>query len=74
MTKAKHTILSSLPTDHPLRNAPLLAIGAQSHWVGSAPGKDWKPVEASWRIAMSCFNDLGPSWTANTEWRATAAL
>lgn len=66
-------ILAALPPGHPLRSAPLLAIGAQSRWLGSPPGKGWKPVLPNWRIAQLTFNDLGQAWTAHTEWRATTA-
>lgn len=67
-------ILSSLPPDHPLRNAPLLAIGAQNRWTGGPPDKGWKSVKPNWAIAGRSFNDLGPAWTAHTEWRGTIAI
>jgi hypothetical protein len=64
------TDLSSLPREHELRNAPLLDIGAQLRWSGSPPGKGWKSVRKSWKVASLTYNDLGPAWTKDTQWRA----
>lgn len=73
MTATTTPLLSALPGEHPLRNAPLLAIGAQNRWPGSPPGKKgWVTVGKKWRIATCTFNDLGPAWTAHLEWRASS--
>ena len=60
--------LESLPQDHPLRNATLIAIGAEYKFPVA---KNWRPVLASFKIARCCFNDLGEAWVKNITWRAT---
>lgn len=65
------TRLAALPHDHPARNLPLIEIGAQCRWIGAKPGKGWRPVGKTWRIARRSFNDLGSAWTTWDEWRAT---
>lgn len=60
--------LGELPADHPLRNAPLIEIGAGS----AQPGKSVSLVKSNWRIARKCFNDLGPAWTKGYVWSAQA--
>lgn len=78
-------LLGSLPANHPLRNRPLagaecrvfcwqggdLAIPfalRDAGWMPRAWSK-WRRVGDSWKIAGKCYNDLGPTWTENTEWR-----
>lgn len=62
--------LCMLDPDHRLRNAPLSKIGAEYRPAGT---KTWKRVGPQYRIAGRTFNELGESWTASTEWRATRA-
>jgi len=71
MTATTKPLLSELPGDHALRNAPLVAIGAQNRWPGSPPGKGWVTVGKQWRIASCSYNDLGPAWTGHLQWRAS---
>lgn len=58
--------LRDLEKNHPLRNSPLSAIGAQNRWVG---GGSWKTVLPHWVISQNTYNDLGPAWTDYTDWR-----
>ena len=57
--------LSTLPIEHPLRNWPLGDIDAEY----SLQGQKWKPVK-TWRLAKASYNELGPVWHINQEWRA----
>ena len=66
MEASSKVLLGNLPVDHPLRNAPLASIGAETKWLH---GKQWKPVERHWKIAMKCFNDLSDAWTGSWEWQ-----
>lgn len=63
------TMLASLPTDHPLRNTPLVSIRAQSRWKQSTRESDWKSIRPSWGIAKCTYNQLGPSWTDSDDFR-----
>lgn len=60
--------LDLLPEDHPLRNTPLIEIGAERRWK---KGGAWKAVQQHWAIATCTFNYLGAAWTLHDEWRAT---
>jgi len=62
--------LADLPQVHPLRNRPLLDIGAATKWKQAEKG--WTRVKNSWRIANCCYNDLGSAWTEFSDWRANA--
>lgn len=62
--------LSSLPIEHPLRNAPLISIKAKFRWVGAKYDKGWRSVGEHWKIANKCFNDLGSAWTEYSEWHS----
>lgn len=57
--------ISDQPVDHPLRNSPLVEIGAK-YRVGDS--KVFQEITPSYGIAKKCYNDLGPVWTNNTEW------
>ena len=61
-------ILNNLPKDHPLRNKPLIDIGAEYKRYDS---KIWQAVTPPYGIANKTYNDLGEVWTENDEWRAT---
>lgn len=63
--------LGVLPVDHPLRNVPLVSIGAETRW---RHGSQWEAVEFHWKIARLSFNDLGDAWVDNWEWRATVVF
>jgi hypothetical protein len=65
MSGRKDIRLSDLPHDHPLRNTPLGALGAE---YASSGRKSRKRVTAHYRIARNTFNELGPAWTTHTEW------
>lgn len=67
MSAVSFATLEKLPTDHPLRNAPLADIKAQNRWKNGGP---WKTVGPNWAIARCTFNDLGPAWTDHATWRA----
>lgn len=56
----------TLPTDHPLRNKPLL--GARTRWKNASPNTQWKEVEKSWPISKVTFNDLSSAWTDHWDW------
>jgi hypothetical protein len=60
--------LSLLPTDHPLRNKPLIEIGA---YYKAPHEKTWREVFPSFNIAKKTYNNLGLSWTANEIFKAT---
>lgn len=63
--------LATLPEDHPLRNKPLIEIGAYYRYRGGIAPGIWKEVKPAYGIANKCFNDLGPAWTAHDQWKAT---
>ena len=54
--------LKPLPTEHELRNRPL--VGAFYHAAG---GKFSREVFPSYGIAKKTYNDLGPAWTDSEE-------
>lgn len=57
--------LAELPTDHPLRNTPLVDIEACFVYCGEKTKRFVKPT---WKIARSTYNDLGEAWTSNAAW------
>ena len=61
-------ILNELPTEHSMRNTPLIAIGAYYQWVGGGP---WNEVKPAFGIANKTFNQLGETWTKYDTWKAT---
>jgi hypothetical protein len=63
--------LAELSPEHPLRNAPLVEIGAEYRWCGGKVPTLWRPVRDAYLIAKSTYNELGPAWTQHDEWRAT---
>lgn len=63
-------MLHQLPVCHNLRCMPLGCIDAEVRNVGS---KTWRSL-ASWKIAKASFNQLGPVWTANNEFRVTIRM
>ncbi len=63
-------ILNTLDADHPLRNCPLIAIGAEYARRGNKEAQ-WKRIGASWKISGASFNDLAPDvWIEGYDWRA----
>lgn len=63
-------MLAELDKDHPLRNRPLIEIGAEYKRYDS---KIWQKVTQPYGIAKKCYNDLAPVWTEWDEWRATCS-
>ena len=63
-------LLATLPSDHPLRNKPLIEIGAQYKRYDS---KVWQDVTPPYGIAKKCYNDLASVWTEFDEWRSTCS-
>lgn len=61
-------LLADLPFDHPLRNKPLIEIGAQYLIRDS---KIWATVTPPYGIAKKTYNELSPVWTEYDQWRAT---
>ena len=61
-------LLKNLPKEHPLRNKPLIEIGAEYKRYDS---KIWQAVTPPYGIAKKTYNDLGEVWTNWDEWRAT---
>lgn len=73
--KAGMVDLKKLPRGHPLRNRPLVEIGAETKFKGTdeETGKKfrWHRVKAAWHIARSTFNELAPrAWLRPSHWRA----
>lgn len=64
------TLLADLPTDHPLRNTPLLQVKAQ---FKRKEHKNWKDVTPNMNISKVTYNSLGSVWTDYDEWRANEA-
>ena len=64
----EHTLLNDLPPSHPLRNKPLIEIGAQYQIKDS---KIWATVTPPYGIAKKTFNQLGEVWTTWDKWKAT---
>ena len=59
--------LRLLPPSHPMRNAPLADISAET----MMPPAGWRTITAKWGIARNTFNELGPVLVDNeSEWRA----
>lgn len=59
--------LKKLPSDHPLRNTPLIEIGAQYKRPDS---KVWQEVTPPYGIAKKTFNSLTGTWLTD-DWKAT---
>ena len=59
-------ILNDLPHDHPLRNTPLIELGAEYQIKDS---KVWAKVTPPYGIAKKTFNQLGKVWTTWDKWR-----
>ena len=60
--------LATLPKTHPLRNAPLAAIGAM---YKHRDMKMWFEVLPSFHISKITYNQLGDSWLYLHDWKAT---
>lgn len=60
------TLLATLPVNHPLRNKPLIEIGAQYKRYDS---KLWNDVTPPYGIANKTYNQLSNVWTEFDEWR-----
>jgi hypothetical protein len=63
-------LLSTLPSDHPLRNTPLGQIGAEYQWVNTKLPEQWHRVTKGATIARNTFNELAANWTESYRWRA----
>lgn len=59
-------LLAELPRGHELRAQPLGDIGAECR---NKLSKEWRKV-ARWRIVACAYDELGPSWTDTSEFRA----
>lgn len=68
------TLLAQLPHDHPLRNAPLIDIGAEYRSRGGRMPSAWRPVRDAFLIARCTYNELSHVWTDHDDWRATREL
>ena len=62
-----YKMLRDLPTEHSLRNRPLIQIHAERKVPG---GTKWLPIAPNYKIARNTYNELGIAWTENTLWRA----
>ena len=60
--------IDQLPYDHPLRNKPLIEIGA---FYRNRDVKMWREVFPAFGIAKKTFNELGDVWTKWDVWKAT---
>lgn len=58
-------LLVDLPSDHPLRNTPLIQIGAKFKYKEL---KNWKSVTPNMNISKNTYNELGTVWTNNDDW------
>lgn len=58
--------LDVLDKEHPLRNKSLHEISAR--WRHNS--WQWHYITKKWGIGEKCYNDLGVTWTRNTEWEA----
>jgi hypothetical protein len=58
-------LLDNLPSEHPLRNTPLLQIKAR---FKHKPLKQWKYVTPNMNISKNTYNQLSPVWTNNDDW------
>lgn len=59
--------LSELPEDHPLRNSPLAAIGAEYRCTNG--GSRWIAIREAMGIGRVSYNQLRGTWIENNEWR-----
>lgn len=62
-------LLAYLPIEHPLRNKPLIDIGAEYQML--TKGQMWHQVKPAYGIAQCTYNQLGPVWINNHVWRST---
>jgi hypothetical protein len=62
-----HILLNSLPTDHVLRNTPLIELNAKYKSKGFIT---YAEITPAFGIAKKTFNQLGDVWTDGTEWIA----
>jgi hypothetical protein len=60
--------LEQLPYEHPLRNTPLIEIGA---FYRNRDVKMWREVFPAFGIAKKTFNELGDVWKTWDVWKAT---
>lgn len=63
--------LGSLPENHPLRNIPLIDIGA---FYKKKDVNMWREVFPSFNIAKKTYNELSAVWTTWDVWKATKLL
>lgn len=66
--QAATMILNDLPHEHPLRNTPLITIGA---FYLPKDAKVWREVFPAFGIAKNTFNELGEVWKTWDMWKAT---
>jgi hypothetical protein len=66
-----HTLLLRLPRSHPLRNMPLIQIGA---YYKNKAAKVWREVKSTFDIAGHTYNQLSAVWTDNDVWKSTVCL
>jgi hypothetical protein len=64
-------LLKDLPIDHPLRNTPLITIGA---FYRGTRDTIWREVFPNFNIASKTYNDLGKTWIEGQEWKNTQHL
>ena len=58
-------LLGDLPRGHLFHTRPLGDLGAQCR---NKLGKEWRDLKR-WAIASYCYDQLGESWTATSEFR-----
>lgn len=63
--------LKDLPSEHPLRNTPLIGIGA---FYLARGAKVWREVFPAFGIANKTFNELGEVWIKWDTWKATKCI
>jgi hypothetical protein len=61
---------ANLPEDHPLRNTPLIDLGAEFRHVQA---HDWRPLEPDRPLAKNTFNTLYGPWMDFCRWRFPAS-
>lgn len=60
-------ILESLDMLHPLRNTPLIEIGAERRLLSTPT---WLEIHPKMKIANNTYNELSTVWTETADWRA----
>lgn len=68
-TDLPEVYLQELPADHPLRNRPLIEIGA--YYQLTTKGAMWAEIKPTFGIANCTFNQLGEVWIKHHIWKAT---